>query len=164
WLFGLHYEQFEYAQLTAVQYDGGLVWARITILGPGGSAEIERAPGDVAREFCDCVQPLLGRLARPRVAVAAAPADPGTPAVAPPQSSPSFADVGGMDELKQEAKTTIGLLLAFPDRTEQYRIDWNGLLLHGAAGVGKTHFARALAGQFALGLVDATPMGLGSDP
>ena len=69
-----------------------------------------------------------------------------------------------MDALKQEAKETLGLLLAFPDRTEQYRIDWNGLLLHGAAGVGKTHFARALAGEFALGLVEVTPMGIGSDP
>jgi hypothetical protein len=72
WLYGLHYEQFQYAQLTAVQYDGGLVWARITILGPGASADIERTPGDAAREFCDLVQPLLGRPARVPVAVAAA--------------------------------------------------------------------------------------------
>src|SRR3989442_1548481 len=77
WLFGLHCEQFEYGQLTAVQYDGGLVWARITICGSGGSADIERAPGDAAREFCECVQPLLGRVARLPVTVAAAPADPG---------------------------------------------------------------------------------------
>jgi transitional endoplasmic reticulum ATPase len=164
WLFGLHYEQFEYGQLTAVQYDGGLVWARITILGPGASAEIERAPGDAARELCERVQPRLGRVARPRAAVAAAPVDAGVPAVAPPQSLPSFADVGGMDALKQEAKTTLGLLLAFPDKTEEYRIDWNGLLLHGAAGVGKTHFARALAGEFALGLVEVGPRTIGSDP
>jgi transitional endoplasmic reticulum ATPase len=69
-----------------------------------------------------------------------------------------------MDALKREAKATLGLLLAFPDRIEQYRIDWNGLLLHGAAGVGKTHFARALAGEFALGLVEVTPAAIGSDP
>src|SRR5207245_2670786 len=43
-------------------------------------------------------------------------------------------------------------------------IEWNGLLLHGAAGVGKTHFARALAGEFALGLVEVTPTAIGSDP
>jgi transitional endoplasmic reticulum ATPase len=77
---------------------------------------------------------------------------------------PSFTDVGGMDALKQEAKATLGLLLAFPDRTDEYRIDWNGLLLHGVAGVGKTHFARALAGEFALGLVEVSPTAIGSDP
>ena len=164
WLFGLHYEQFAYAQLTAVQYDGGLVWARITILGPGASADIERTPGDAAREFCDRVRPLLGQATRPRMTAASPPADPGASVVAPPQSLPSFADVGGMDALKQEAKETLGLLLAFPDKTEQYRIDWNGLLLHGAAGVGKTHFARALAGEFALGLVEVSPTAIGSDP
>ena len=43
WLFGLHYEQFQYAQLTAVQYDGGLVWARITIRGPGLAAPPDRS-------------------------------------------------------------------------------------------------------------------------
>ncbi|MFL5955055.1 MAG: AAA family ATPase [Gaiellaceae bacterium] len=164
WLFGLHYENFEYAQLTAVQYDGGLVWAQITIVGTGGSAEIERAPGAAARELCEQIQPLLRRASHSSVTVAAPPGDPGATTAAPPQSLPSFADVGGMDELKQEAKATLGLVLAFPDRSEQYRIDWNGLLLHGAAGVGKTHFARALAGEFALALVEITPVAIGSDP
>jgi transitional endoplasmic reticulum ATPase len=164
WLFGLHYEQFEYAHLNAVQYDGGLVWARITVVGSGGSAEINRAAGDAARAFCESVQPLLGQSPRPRVTVVEPPADPNAPVVSPPQSLPSFADVGGMDALKQEAKATLGLLLAFPDRTEEYRINWNGLLLHGGAGVGKTHFARALAGEFALALVEVTPAAVGSDP
>src|SRR5207302_679610 len=163
WLFGLHYEQFDYAQLTAVQYDGGLVWARITVVGTGGSADIERAPGDGARELCNLVQPLLGRRRESPVTVASAPADPDALAVTPPQSLPNFADVGGMDALKQEAKDTLGLLLAFPDKREQYRIDWNGLLLHGDGGVGKTLFARALAGEFALGLVEVTPASIGSD-
>jgi transitional endoplasmic reticulum ATPase len=164
WLFGLHYEQFAYTQLTAVQYDGGLVWARVTIVGTGGSADIERAPGDAARELCDLVQPLLGRTTQAPATVAAATSAPDALVVTPPQSLPNFADVGGMDALKQEAKQTLGLLLAFPDKTEQYRIDWNGLLLHGAGGVGKTHFARALAGEFALGLVEVTPASIGSDP
>jgi transitional endoplasmic reticulum ATPase len=164
WLYGLHYEQFKYAQLSAVQYDGGLVWARITIIGSGGSADLERAPGDAARTFCDRVQPLLGGLAARAVTVAAAPEAPEAFAVLPTQSLPNFAGVGGMDALKQEAKSTLGVLLAFPDKTVEYRIDWNGLLLHGAPGVGKTHFARALAGEFALGLVEVTPTTIGSDP
>src|SRR5438094_363047 len=33
WLFGLHYEQFAYPQLTAVQYDGGLVEVTPTAIG-----------------------------------------------------------------------------------------------------------------------------------
>ncbi|HET8606065.1 MAG TPA: AAA family ATPase [Gaiellaceae bacterium] len=162
WLFGLHFEQFEYDRLTAVQYDGGLVWATIAILGAGGEARIERAPGDGARQLCERVQPLLGHAAAPQV-VAAPPAPADGFAVAPPQSLPSFADVGGMDGLKQEAKQTLGLLLAFPDRTEEYRIDWNGLLLHGAPGSGKTHFGRALAGEFALGLVEVGAAAVGTD-
>ena len=163
WVFGLHFEQFQYAQLTAVDYDGA-VWARITVVGSGGTEQIDKAPRDAARDLCERVQPLLGPRTAPVTSATPSEEQTDAPVVVPPQRSPSFADVGGMDDLKQEAKSTIGLMLAFPDRVEQYRIDWNGLLLHGASGVGKTHFARALAGEFALGLVEVTPATIGTDP
>jgi transitional endoplasmic reticulum ATPase len=64
-----------------------------------------------------------------------------------------FEDVGGMDELKQEVRDTIGLLLKHPDEAERYGIEWNGILLHGPPGVGKTFFARAIAGEYGLNLI-----------
>jgi transitional endoplasmic reticulum ATPase len=65
----------------------------------------------------------------------------------------SFDDVGGMDKLKQEVRETIGLMLEHPDEADRYGIEWNGILLHGPPGVGKTFFARAIAGQYELNLI-----------
>ena len=65
----------------------------------------------------------------------------------------TFADVGGMEELKQEVRESVGLLLQHPDDAERYGIEWNGILLHGPPGVGKTFFARAIAGEFGLNLM-----------
>ncbi len=73
-----------------------------------------------------------------------------------PGELPSFADVGGMEPLKQELRDTVGLMLAFAGEAESYRITWNGLLLHGRPGVGKTFVAKATAGEFGLNFVHAT--------
>jgi transitional endoplasmic reticulum ATPase len=64
-----------------------------------------------------------------------------------------FSDVGGMDSLKQEVRETVGLVLEHPDDAERYGIEWNGILLHGPPGVGKTFFARAIAGEYDLNLM-----------
>ncbi len=73
--------------------------------------------------------------------------------VIPPEELPTFADVGGMEALKQEVRDTVGLVLAHPEDAERYGIDWNGVLLHGRPGVGKTFFARAIAGEFGMGML-----------
>jgi SpoVK/Ycf46/Vps4 family AAA+-type ATPase len=70
--------------------------------------------------------------------------------VVPPGRLPSFAQVGGMSTLKDELADTLGLLLAFGGEADAYRISFNGILLHGPPGVGKTFFARATAGEFGL--------------
>ncbi|HEX6513934.1 MAG TPA: ATP-binding protein, partial [Nocardioidaceae bacterium] len=67
-----------------------------------------------------------------------------------PSSLPTFRDVGGMTSLKEEMDDTLGLLLAFSGEAERYRIAFNGLLLHGDPGVGKSFLAQATAGEFGL--------------
>ncbi len=70
-----------------------------------------------------------------------------------PAELPSFAQVGGMDEVKAQLQDTFGLLLAFTDEADAYRITFNGVLLHGPTGTGKTFLAQATAGEFGLSFV-----------
>jgi hypothetical protein len=73
--------------------------------------------------------------------------------VQPPDELIDFDDVGGMEGLKRELDESVGLLLEHPDEAERYGIEWNGILLHGPPGVGKTFFAQAIAGQYDLNLI-----------
>lgn len=82
---------------------------------------------------------------------------------------PRFADVGGFDALKEELRTTVQLMLDPHGLAEQYRIEWNGVLLHGPPGVGKTLLARATAGELGLNFVyvstaDAVSKWIGEAP
>ena len=70
-----------------------------------------------------------------------------------PEGLTTFEDVGGMEALKREVRETVGLMLEHPDDAERYGIEWNGILLHGPPGVGKTFFARAIAGEYQLSLM-----------
>jgi ATP-dependent 26S proteasome regulatory subunit len=87
----------------------------------------------------------------------------------PPDQLERFADVGGLDAIKQELRDVITLLVDPQEFAAQYRIGWNGVLLHGAPGVGKTLLARACAGELGLAFVyvstaDAVSKWIGEAP
>jgi ATP-dependent 26S proteasome regulatory subunit len=73
-----------------------------------------------------------------------------------PETLPNFRSVGGMDGLKKEIAETLGLVLAFSDTADAYRINWNGILLHGDPGVGKSFVVAAVAGEFGLNLIQVS--------
>ncbi|HYG71993.1 MAG TPA: AAA family ATPase [Actinomycetota bacterium] len=73
--------------------------------------------------------------------------------VRPPQELPRFGDVGGMEELKTEIRDSVALLLKHPDDAARYGIEWNGVLLYGPPGVGKTFFANAIAGEYGMNMI-----------
>lgn len=70
-----------------------------------------------------------------------------------PEELITFAKVGGMESLKQEVRDTVGLLLEHPGEARRYGIEWNGILLHGPPGVGKTYFAQAIGGEYRMNFI-----------
>lgn len=68
--------------------------------------------------------------------------------IAPPQEVVRFADVGGLDEVKNEIRRRIVLPFQKPSLFERFRKRaGGGILLYGPPGCGKTLLARATAGE-----------------
>jgi SpoVK/Ycf46/Vps4 family AAA+-type ATPase len=94
---------------------------------------------------------------------------------APPESGPAeverpavnFKDVGGMDAVKDEVRMKIIHPLTHPDLYKAYgKPIGGGILLYGPPGCGKTHLARATAGEvragfIAVGINDVLEMWIG---
>ena len=80
----------------------------------------------------------------------------------------NFADVGGMDAVKEEIKLKIIHPLHFPDLYKAYgKASGGGLLLYGPPGCGKTYLARATAGEvqasfLSVGIAEILDMWLGN--
>ena len=80
----------------------------------------------------------------------------------------NFADVGGMEAVKEEIRLKIIHPLQFPDLYKAYgKASGGGLLLYGPPGCGKTHLARATAGEvqasfISVGISDILDMWLGN--
>lgn len=82
-----------------------------------------------------------------------APEDDEVPAeVERPQIS--FDDVGGMESLKEEIGLKIIYPLKHPEMYQAYgKTAGGGILMYGPPGCGKTHLARATAGEIAAGFI-----------
>lgn len=79
----------------------------------------------------------------------------------------SFEDVGGMEELKEQIRMKIIHPLSHPELYRAYgKSVGGGLLMYGPPGCGKTHLARATAGEvkarfLAVGIADVVDMWIG---
>ena len=93
------------------------------------------------------------------------PASPAEYDVESPQLS--FADVGGMERVKEEVRMKIILPLRQPELFKAYgKKIGGGILLYGPPGCGKTYLARATAGEvnaafLAVGISDVLDMWIG---
>ena len=80
----------------------------------------------------------------------------------------TFADVGGMDSLKEEIRLKIIYPLTHADMFKAYgKGAGGGILMYGPPGCGKTHLARATAGEvkagfIAVGIHDVLDMWIGN--
>lgn len=82
--------------------------------------------------------------------------------VTPPQELETFADVGGLEDVKERLRTSVGAILERPDQAARYQVLHNGLLFHGPSGTGKNLLSRALAGEYGLRYLRFSPATIAS--
>jgi len=74
-----------------------------------------------------------------------------------PQELETFADVGGLDDAKEQLRRTVGTRLERGADAPRPGLLHNGVLLYGPPGTGKTLLARAVAGEYGLRFLRFSP-------
>lgn len=70
------------------------------------------------------------------------------------RSAITFAEVGGMEEVKEEIRVKVIHPMAHPELYQAYgKPVGGGILMYGPPGCGKTHLARATAGEAGVGFI-----------
>ncbi len=100
---------------------------------PGGSNEEEVSDGRVRQSWQGSEEDAPAEIERPKI---------------------NFADVGGMDALKEEIRLKIIYPLTHAEMFKAYgKTIGGGILMYGPPGCGKTHLARATAGEVKAGFI-----------
>jgi transitional endoplasmic reticulum ATPase len=79
-----------------------------------------------------------------------------------PTELETFDDIGGLEDVKEQLRATVGAILDRPEEAARYRVVHNGILFHGPPGTGKTLLSRALAGEYGLRYVRFSPASIAS--
>jgi transitional endoplasmic reticulum ATPase len=79
-----------------------------------------------------------------------------------PHECETFADVGGLLEVKRRIAETLGTVLERPDEAARYGVTHNGILFHGPPGTGKNLLSRAIAGEYGLRYIRFSPAAIAS--
>jgi transitional endoplasmic reticulum ATPase len=140
-----------------------LARVKTTEAGPSAFAMV----ADVYRleaEGFDIAADILGaqRHTKDTTQIAKVGKDTGALRVVQPQDLETFDDVGGLDEVKEQLRNTVGAILERPDEAERYRVVHNGILFHGPPGTGKTLLSRALAGEYGMRYIRFSPASIAS--
>ncbi|MDH4185364.1 MAG: ATP-binding protein [Nitrospira sp.] len=144
----------------------GLIEQAVTAYKTAIAGDPSLADDEFARELGVGADPDLSEVVDGK---ARAAAGDGQSSAAPDFEKPriAFADVGGMEHVKEEIRMKIIGPMAHPEMYAAYgKAIGGGILMYGPPGCGKTHLARATAGEvqahfLAVGISDVLDMWIG---
>jgi len=82
--------------------------------------------------------------------------------VVPPHELETFDEVGGLEDVKDRLRRTVGMILERARDAARMGVVHNGILLYGPPGTGKTLLARSLAGEYGLRFIRFSPAAVAS--